>query len=260
MIDRRNFLKTAAAGIAAGSLTSFASEANSEAKSDNYLSKDDSKLNFVFIFLDDAGWGDFGCYGNHYAVTPHIDKLAEEGTLFNHFYVNAPVCAPARVAFLTGKYPGRLGVHHVGWGNKEKYGMDIAPPDDTVWLMQVMQKNGYRTGHYGKWHLAERSKGPSPDELGVDEHRTLVSPGPGWKRPDNDFIAESDKLVFDEGIKFIERNKDKPFYLNLWSKRPHTPICPSEEQMNVGRFEDWQAKGFGDAPLPCGGTPAMFLP
>ncbi|MFI4911889.1 MAG: sulfatase-like hydrolase/transferase [Sedimentisphaeraceae bacterium JB056] len=242
-MNRRGFLKTmGSAATAAGLMFSGVN-----VLADSKQSKK-PKPNFVFIFLDDAGWGDIGCYGNQYVMTPNIDKMADEGTLFTHFYVNASVCAPTRVAFLTGKFPGRLGVHHVGWG-MEKYGMDVALPKETLWLMQVMQKNGYRTGHYGKWHLAERSKGSSPEQLGVDEHRTLVSPGPGWDRPDNDFIAESDELIFDEGIKFIERNKDKPFYLNLWSKRPHTPICPSQEQMNVGRYKSWQAKGFGSEPI-----------
>jgi len=208
-----------------------------------------TRPNFVFIFLDDAGWGDFGCYGHKYALTPTIDQLAEQGTLFTDFYVNAPVCAPARVGFLTGRYPGRLGIHHVGWGMEEKYGMKKTVPEDTVWLMQVMQKNGYRTGHYGKWHLSERNT-ISPDQYGVDEHQTLVSTGPGWERPDNDFIAESDELVFDAAIGFVERNQDKPFYLNLWSKRPHTPICPSEEQMNVGPYKNWKARGFGKEPIP----------
>jgi N-acetylgalactosamine-6-sulfatase len=86
--------------------------------------------------------------------------------------------------------------------------------------------------------------------LGIDDHRTLVSKGRGWARKDNDFIAKSDELVFDEGIRFIEENQDQPFYLNLWSKRPHAPICPSEEQMNVGSYATWKAKGFGAEPIP----------
>lgn len=209
-----------------------------------------ARPNFVFIFLDDAGWGDFGCYGNEHIQTPVIDQLAKEGTLYTQFYVNAPVCSPSRVAFLTGRFPGRLGAHHSPWGLKEKYGMENAPPADTVWLMQVLQKEGYRTGHFGKWHLGHPSKSPAPGELGIDDHRTLVSTGSRWPRKDNEFIAKSDELVFDEGIRFIEENKDKPFYVNLWSKRPHAPICPSEEQMSVGDYATWKAKGFGSEPLP----------
>jgi N-acetylgalactosamine-6-sulfatase len=215
------------------------------ALSEEQVIRKNNRPNFVFIFLDDAGWGDFGCYGHRYSYTPNIDKLAEQGTLFTDFYVNAPVCAPARVGFLTGKFPGRLGVHHVF----EAKGIEKTVPEDTVWLMQVLQQNGYRTGHYGKWHLSERNS-ISPDQYGVDEHRTLVSTGPGWERPDNDFIAESDELVFDAAIGFVERNQDKPFYLNLWSKRPHTPICPSQEQMNVGPYKNWKARGFGKEPIP----------
>jgi N-acetylgalactosamine-6-sulfatase len=205
--------------------------------------------NFVFIFLDDAGWGDFGCYGNAYTQTPYIDRMAEAGTLFTDGYVNSPVCSPSRVAALTGRYPGRLGVHHIQWGNLEKYGMANAVAEDVVWLTQVLQKAGYRTGHFGKWHIAHTSQGPDPSAYGIDDHRTSISPGPGWDRKDNNLIAKEDELIFEEGLRFIEENREKPFYLNLWAKRPHTPIAPSEEQMSKGEYADWKASGFG-APLP----------
>jgi N-acetylgalactosamine-6-sulfatase len=205
--------------------------------------------NFVFILLDDAGWGDFGCYGNAYTRTPEIDRMAAEGTLFTHAYVNAPVCSPSRVGFLTGIFPGRLGVHHVNFGDPA-CGMADAVPPDTVWLMQVLQREGYRTGFFGKWHLAHAQRGPNPSDYGIDDHRTSVSPGPGWDRKTNEFIAIEDQLVVDEGLRFIEENKDRPFYLNLMLKRPHTPIAPSEEQMNIGSYKEWSAKGFGRDPIP----------
>lgn len=205
--------------------------------------------NFVFIFLDDAGWGDFGCYGNSYTQTPHIDKMAREGMLFTDGYVNAPVCSPSRVAALTGQFPGRLGVHHVQFGDLERSGMPEAVAEDTVWLMQVLQKAGYRTGHFGKWHIADPKNGPNPSAYGLDDHRTSISPGPGWDRKDNDFIAKEDEAIVEEGLRFIEENRDKPFYLNLWAKRPHTPIAPSKEQMSVGEYGDWEASGF-KGPLP----------
>jgi N-acetylgalactosamine-6-sulfatase len=176
--------------------------------------------------------------------------MAQAGTLFTDGYVNAPVCSPSRVAALTGQFPGRLGVHYVQFGDRKKYGMEDAVPRDTSWLMQVLQNAGYRTGHFGKWHLAHPSRGPNPTAYGLDDHRTSVSPGPGWERKGNDFIAKEDDLIFQEGVRFIEENRDKPFYLNLWAKRPHTPIAPSEEQMNAGHYGDWIAKGFGTAPLP----------
>jgi len=240
-LNRRCFLKAVGAGAAAAAIMPLSSLAQQVSG--------DKKPNFVFIFLDDAGWGDFKCYGNRSVYTPNVDKMAKEGTLFTQFYVNAGVCAPSRIAFMTGQFPGRLGVHHVQWGNQEKYGMPLAIDPSVPMITQVLHDAGYRTGHFGKWHLSHIRDTPSPSEYGIDDHRTLVSTGPGWERPDNDFIAQSEKLVFDEGIRFIEENKDKPFYLNIWGKRPHTPIAPSEEQMNVGPYKTWKARGFGSEPI-----------
>jgi arylsulfatase A-like enzyme len=69
------------------------------------------KPNILFILADDLGWGDLGCYGHPFIKTPHLSRLAKQGTLFTQFYVNASVCSPSRAAFFTGQYPGRLGIH-----------------------------------------------------------------------------------------------------------------------------------------------------
>lgn len=201
----------------------------------------DGRPNFILILLDDAGWGDFACYGNWHVQTPRIDRMAEEGQLLTRFYVNAAVCSPSRLAFLTGRYPGRLGVHGVTWGSA-KSGMGTEPAE-TPWLSELLSEAGYRTGHFGKWHLGHRSAGPPPDAYGFDEHRTLVSPGPGWEDRDNDWIARSDAEIFGEALRFLDERDDRPFYLNVWSMLPHTPIAPSEEQMNVGHYRNMKAAG-----------------
>ena len=67
----------------------------------------ETRPNVVLIFIDDMGWGDFSCFGNEAANTPHIDRLAKEGMLFEQFYVNSPICSPSRVAISTGTYPQR---------------------------------------------------------------------------------------------------------------------------------------------------------
>ena len=69
------------------------------------------KPNFVFIFADDLGWGDLGCYGNRQIKTPNLDRLAAQGLLFTQFYVSGSVCSPSRAAFMTGRFPARLRIH-----------------------------------------------------------------------------------------------------------------------------------------------------
>lgn len=110
--------------------------------------------NFVFIFADDLGWGDLGCYGNNRIITPHIDALAAEGMIFTHGYVSGSVCSPSRVTCLTGLFPARTGVHaHFARGLNEERGMPdhLSPSYPTV--SRLLQENGYRTAHFGKWHL-----------------------------------------------------------------------------------------------------------
>jgi len=213
---------------------------------------EEERPNFVLILLDDAGWGDLACYGNWHVQTPRIDRMAEEGQLLTRFYVNAAVCSPSRLAFMTGKFPGRLGVHGVRWGQKSA-GMGSAPAE-TPWLTGLLSEAGYRTGHFGKWHLGHPSRGPSPSAYGIDDHRTLAAADPGWSERDNEWIARSDAEIFGEALRFLAVEDERPFYLNIWSMLPHTPIAPSEEQMNVGHYENMKAAGLS-GPLERFPTP-----
>lgn len=199
----------------------------------------DTRPNFILILADDLGWGDLACYGNWHIQTPRLDQMAEEGVLLTTFYVNAPVCSPSRVAFLSGKFPGRLGVHSVQFGQK---GQGLVP-NDTPWLPQILKEAGYRTGHFGKWHMEHQGKGKGPEAYGVEDHRTTASVGPGWERTDNGWTARADELIFDEAIRFVSAEDERPFYLNVWSPTPHTPIAPSEEQMKVGHYKNMKASG-----------------
>ena len=109
-LDRRQFLRTIAAGAAALTLPGAVLGMGSTAKS--------KRPNIVFIFADDMGWGDLGCYGHPRIKTPVLDNLAKQGQLFTQFYVNAPSCSPARAGFLTGLFPGRYGFHSALGGAK----------------------------------------------------------------------------------------------------------------------------------------------
>ena len=189
--------------------------------------------NIVFFLADDLGWGDPACYGNAQIRTPAIDRLAKEGTLFTQFYANAPVCSPSRCAFMTGNFPGRFGIHSalgspdMNTQRGQANFLDARIPTVTSLLKQA----GYATAHFGKWHLGAGPNAPKPGAYGIDDHVTTDSNDNQWDTKDPYFRAKSTGLIVDESIRFIEKNKDRPFYVNAWSLLPHAVLNPTEEQM-----------------------------
>lgn len=194
--------------------------------------------NIIFVLADDMGWGDLGCYGNKGIKTPNLDKLAREGTLFTHFYVNGSVCSPSRSAFLTGQYPARNGIHEhltpVHQENAVRNMPDFLNPS-LVTLPKQMKAAGYATAHFGKWHLGSTKDSPGLDKYGIDVHKTQNSAEQTLKPEGNDpfFFAKSTGIIVDETIQFINSNKDKPFFVNLWTLLPHAVLNPTQAQMDV---------------------------
>jgi len=195
--------------------------------------------NFIFILCDDLGWGDLGCYGHPRIKTPNLDRLARQGTLFTQFYVNSAVCSPSRTAFMTGQYPARHRIH--GHLARHDQNAERGMPD---WLdatvptvTGVLRKAGYATAHFGKWHLGSGEGAPDPGAYGIDDHRTCNANGPGYEGLQSDpyFRAKSTGLFVDETLRFIEANKDKPFFVNLWTLVPHATLHPTEEDMKPYR-------------------------
>jgi len=205
--------------------------------------------NILFILADDWGYGDLGCYGNEDIQTPCLDRLAEQGTRFARFYVSCCVCSPSRCSFITGHYPGRwqIHAHFARYDSNERrhmpHWLDIESPS----LPRQMQQNGYRTAHYGKWHLGGGGGihghpfAPYVKEYGYDDTRTWNGNGPTWYETtpwpftlynDSDAVwaANSSRMAVDATIDFIEQDTSKPFYINLWLKDPHAPLHPTEEQ------------------------------
>ncbi|NQU43386.1 sulfatase-like hydrolase/transferase [bacterium] len=195
--------------------------------------------NVIFILADDMGWGDLGCHGNEDLKTPNLDRLAAEGTLFTQFYVNAPVCSPSRTGFMSGTYPNRLRIHHIVMPPEKgrEYGVPTHVDPGAPMVTRQLQKAGYRTGHFGKWHLSTSSpEVPDPGQYGIDDHRTFVSSGPSWPQFQGgkltpEFCMKSSELIFDEAIRFVEEKRDEPFYCNVWTLVPHAPLNPSDEHL-----------------------------
>ncbi len=200
------------------------------------------KPNIIFLFADDLGWGDMGCYGNGVIKTPNLDKMASQGILFTQFYVSGSVCSPSRAAIMTGKYPARLSIHgHFATTdlNKKRDMPDYLDPKE-VTLMRLLKGNGYLTGHFGKWHLGGGPAAPLPDAYGIDSFRIASGSDAAGEKDLDIWSAKnrpvSSKLVVDETMRFLDgRDKKKPFYLNVWFSDPHATLNPSEEQMEPYR-------------------------
>ena len=193
-----------------------------------------NRPNVIFILSDDLGWGDLGCYGKREIKTTELDRLAKQGTLFTQFYVNSAVCSPSRTSFMTGHYPARHSVH--GHFADHDYNKARGMPDfldpSTPMVTELLRQAGYRTAHFGKWHLGSGRGAPEPGGYGIDAHRTEDSNGPGLrKKRDPYFRAKSTGLMVDETINFIEANQDQPFYVNMWTLVPHATLHPTDEQM-----------------------------
>ncbi len=185
------------------------------------------KPNIVFIFADDWGWGDLGCHGHPYLKTPNLDRLASEGTEFYQFTVASGVCSPSRAAVMTGHFPARHGIHgHFATVESHvRRGMPDWLDPKAVLLPRLLQRAGYSTAHYGKWHLTNImvKDAPLPIEYGYDDYGAFNCSGP--QMPVHDDVKRS--------IAFIEKShaEKKPFFINLWIHEPHTPHYPKAKYL-----------------------------
>ncbi len=200
--------------------------------------------NIIIILADDLGYGDLSSFGQTQWKTPNIDKLAAEGAKLTQFYAPTPYCAPTRASLLTGLYPIRHGL--TSNPNPEKVqnnyqtyrgGDAIGIADNQLLLSEVLKASGYVTKIIGKWHLGH--KPPFfPTRHGFDEYYGI--PYSNDMRPvllmENDKVVEYPvvqttltKRYTQQALEYIDRNKDKPFFLYLPHAMPHKPMAVSEE-------------------------------
>ncbi len=192
--------------------------------------------NVVFFLVDDLGWSDVGCYGSRFYETPNIDRLAVEGVRFTDAYAACHVCSPTRASILTGKYPATLNLTDWLKGRRDFPFQRLLNavihqhlPHKEITLAEALKQHGYSTAIFGKWHLGR--KGSMPTDHGFDLHipdavsnwRTFHGPF-GLKKlssKEGDYLT--DRLT-DEAVKWLDGNKDNPFFLYMSHFAVHDPI------------------------------------
>lgn len=202
--------------------------------------------NIVLIVADDLGYGDLGIQGCKDFATPNMDSIAKEGIRFTNAYVTAPVCAPSRAGLLSGRW-------------QDRFGFEGNPEPGAIWGLPLTEKTiaerlkacGYATGIFGKWHQGETPEF-HPNKRGFDEffgflsgmHSYFQANDPKW----GPLMRNSDPVPLDkyltqaiagESADFIDRHKDRPFFLYAAFNAPHSPCeAPQSYLDEVSEIQD----------------------
>jgi arylsulfatase A-like enzyme len=194
--------------------------------------------NVIIILADDLGYGDLACFGHPTFKTPNLDRMAAEGARLTQFNTPAPFCAPTRASLLTGRYPFRCGLTANPAPDFGGQYTELGLPSTEITLADLFHRAGYATGMVGKWHLGHAKKEFYPVNRGFDEYLGILYSND--MRPvqliDGEKVVEYPvvqatltKRYTDRAVSFIERNKDKPFFLYFAHAMPHKPLAASEE-------------------------------
>ena len=218
-----------------------------------------SRPNIILCMADDMGWGDTGYNGHPEIQTPHLDAMASEGLQFNRFYSAAPVCSPTRGSCLTGRHPHRLGIPYANAGHLKQYEITLA---------EILREQGYRTGHFGKWHLGTMTRAirdgrrggtkkgrlhfSPPWQNGFDDCFSTEAQMPTWNPMVNQAVAgkfwtgedryamenldgDASKVVMDRAIQMIDASlmQNRPFFTVIWFHTPHSPVVAGPEHREL---------------------------
>ena len=238
---RREFLRTVGLAAASAGMVSIMPGC---AVAGRRMRTQGKRPNVVLVITDDQGYGDLACHGNPVIKTPNLDRLHSQSVRLTDFHVD-PTCSPTRSALMTGHYSTRTGVWHTIMGRSLLGKHEVTMAD-------VFSASGYRTGIFGKWHLGDNYPF-RPQDRGFEE--VLVHGGGGvgqgtdywgndyfddtyrhngkWKK----FSGYCTDVWFDGAMKFIEANKDRPFFCYLTTNAPHGPYNVAEkyEKMYEGK-------------------------
>jgi len=189
--------------------------------------------NIIFILADDMGYGDFACFNSGLTKTPHLDALVSDGVCLTQHYSASALCAPARAALLTGRYPHRTGVIDTICLSR----LDCLASRE-ITMGNRFQAAGYSTGCIGKWHLGSVERKYHPNARGFDEFVGFragwwpyfdcrLDYNGSWKETGGRYLTD---VFTDEAVSFIRRHRNAPFFLHLAYNAPHGPLeVPKED-------------------------------
>lgn len=202
-----------------------------------------NKPNIVFILADDMGYNELGSYGGKVIETPNLDLLAKEGMKFSNHYCGSNICAPSRGSLMTGKHTGHA---YIRDNRPLPYEGNEPIPASEVTVAEVLKSAGYKTGAFGKWGLGYMGSEGSPNNQGFDQFygyncqrhaHDYFSPylrdndlAVLNKNYDTAFSDYSADLIHNQAIKFIEGNKNNPFFLYFCPTLPHEPYHQPDDK------------------------------
>lgn len=259
------------------------------------------KPNIIYIYADDLGYGELGSYGQTKIKTPHLDRMAREGLRFTQHYSGAPVCAPSRCMLMTGKHAGHSyirGNYEMGGFEDANEGGQMPLHENTYTIARMLKERGYATGLVGKWGMGMPGTTGSPLKQGFDYYYgyldqkqahnfypTHLWENDRWDSLDNRYIrvhrsidsttasdADFDQFrgkeyapakMTEKALGFIDRNRQKPFFLYLPYTLPHLSLQAPKEyvQKYVGQFAErpyYGEKGYAPNKYPLSTYAAMI--
>ena len=226
--------------------------------------------NIIYILADDLGYGDLGCYGQTIIKTPNIDRLAAEGIRFTRHYSGCTVSAPSRSSLFTGLHTGHAPIR----GNNaaiqipEMKEGQYPQPGDTYTIAKMLKEGGYSTGCFGKWGLGFPGSEGAPENQGIDEFfgfncQALAHnyyPYYLWHNKDTVWLKGNEgskmgeyapDIMQQKALKFINDNKDRPFFAYLSYILPHAELVSPEDEIQVlykDKFPETPYKGVDSGP------------